>query len=121
MSRETAVRTPGPWRFDAIQRSTLNMHTGERSKLVPDGYAITAIEPQMFGGTRIVPNGLSEADAAFIVKAANNHDALVKALEAALLIAKQEWDFPGAHPHRAAVVRDMEDALAHVSGAGDDK
>lgn len=44
-------------------------------------------------------------------------NALVKALVSALLIAKQEWDFPGAHPHRAAVVRDMEAALAAVGSA----
>lgn len=54
----------------------------------------------------------ASANADFIVKAVNNHAALVKALQAALVIAKQEWDFPGAHPHRAAVVRDMEGALA---------
>lgn len=44
-------------------------------------------------------------------------EALVKALKAALLIAKQDWEFPGAHPHRQAVLRDMETVLASVSGA----
>ena len=95
--------TPTPWR---VEENCLGV------------YPISAKQ----GPITVQPaKAFAEDDAAFIVKAANNHDALVKALEAALLIAKQEWDFPGAHPHRAAVVRDMEDALAHVSGAGDDK
>lgn len=48
------------------------------------------------------------------VEVETQRDQLAKALEAALLIAKQEWDFPGAHPHRAATVRQMEGALALV-------
>lgn len=41
----------------------------------------------------------------------DNEDKLRKALQAALVIAGSEWNFPGAHPHRAAVLQQMKDAL----------
>ena len=110
-----AERTPGPWKWHWRTNGDGKPECGIFAE-PRDGHAYSVARCPQYQSRK-----KWEADAAFIVKAANNHDALVKALKAALLIAKQEWDFPGAHPHRAAVVRDMEDALAHVSGAGDDK
>ena len=65
----TAPHTPGPWKADLIRRGTINIRTGESSEMVPDGYAITAEQPKMFGGTRIVERGLKEADARLIAAA----------------------------------------------------
>jgi hypothetical protein len=41
-------------------------------------------------------------------------DKLMNALKAAFAIADLEWRFQGAHPHRLAVLNEMEDALDSV-------
>jgi hypothetical protein len=79
-----AKHTPTPWRFDAVKRGTLNMRDGKQSEMRAAGYAITATEPAMFGGTRVLDDAkLREADAAFIVRACNAHAELVAALRKA--------------------------------------
>ena len=83
---EKDLRTPGPWHVisDRARSVTLGLPTVVSIGTDPDnldGFDVPV---------RNKPNGYSEAkaNAAFIVRACNSHDALVKALEA--LVRKLE-------------------------------
>lgn len=102
------THTPGPWKIgEENVGGGFNIYAGTLR------IAHTAIQARVFTPEgRVIDDVEAKSNATFLVSAANSHEAMANALRAALIIAKSEWDFPGAHPHRAAVVRDMEAALA---------
>jgi len=61
--------TAGPWNYSPIKRGTLDLASGEVSEMKPAGFAITAVEPKMFGGTRILEADISEDHARLIAEA----------------------------------------------------
>lgn len=69
MAQSKPTRELGPWNYAPIRRGFLNYATGELSEMKPAGYAITAAEPKMFGGTRILEADISEDHAHLIAEA----------------------------------------------------
>ena len=84
MSRETAVRTPGPWTTEA---------KAHRACIARVGPATVWTERACRAG-ETYEWGEPEDDAAFIVKACNAHEALVEALKplASIPVEKFGWD-----------------------------
>jgi hypothetical protein len=75
--------TPGPWTYNAVKEGLLNITTGKQSEMHFAGFSITAKEPAMFGGTRIIEKGIrNEADACLIAAAPDMLTALREVQEA---------------------------------------
>ena len=80
------TRTPGPWKWEWVERDLGWMNAGTTPVLRgPDGKAlIDAFSPYEEAGLRSeYPNDVAEANAAFIVRACNSFDALLAAAKAA--------------------------------------
>lgn len=102
-----AEHTPTPWTVDKVHFSgECHLHgpNGEEFALlyVSDG----ADDPEPYP---------AEANAAFIVKAVNNHDALVEALED--LISDAERQMKNPSHHQPFSLQKARDALARVGDA----
>lgn len=107
-----AKHTPTPWGYTPYQRGTLNLTTSKTSEMQFAGFSITAVEPKMFGGTRVFESNesMTEADAAFIVQACNAHAELV-ALTEQIIDGMEHAEIAYLFP---AWIRDARAALAKV-------
>lgn len=71
--------TPGPWHYNAVNEGVL----GKPESMKPAGFSITAAEPKMFGGTRVIESGIRcEANAKLIAASPKLAAALVGMLRA---------------------------------------
>ena len=99
----TEKHTPGPWTYAPYKRGILNLKNGETSEMKHAGFAVTAVEPKKYGGTRIFESDeqMIEANAALIARApallAQN-----KRLRETLIILLNDG-LPLAAAHRAVI------------------
>lgn len=74
---KTSPATALPWETRPVRKGVM----GDESSMKDAGNDLNAVEPQMFGGTRIVESGIPKQDAAYIVAACNAYPELVAALK----------------------------------------
>ena len=98
-----ASHTPTPWRFGPNAFGTIFIYTVARVEVAPTGFMAPTL---ICGGDG--HRTLTEANAAFIVRAVNSHEALITALE------KLEQQLAYGQINNAIMI--VDDALAAARG-----
>ena len=110
-----SAHTPGPWRYNQVQEFTINSITGERSKMRDLGFSITAIDPAMFGGTRVVEQGIYREENARLICAAPD---MLTAIQTALAVMTDpNYDEIHDEPKIENAICLMEKAYKLATGA----